>query len=832
MKKLFYCLLFSTIAFADWDADQQTKFNNLPAGTIIAADYDDFSHSDYDGDADYSTVTVSGQSFTEALQVDISSQPWRNDRVNMTITAPVLEQDDVILVSFFAKTISPYEDGLGKIQVRFQRNGEPWTVHVDWPVAITSVWKRYYIPFPIMVWRGYGSEDFPPLPPADGDDDTYGNEEFRFRMLLGFKQTLQIADLTIVNYGKNIDGDLMPASHIDARENSVFIPQTIGTDIQTNLWTPKILADAQFYGKYLPDFGCAGYQFGEKELPTGSDGMTVLNVTDYGAVADDGSDDTVGISNAVAAAENISGPVLLNFPVGTFELNEIIFLKKNDFIVRGKGSGSGGTILHVMRPMKDMIWPQEIIDMKDDIPAYSPFSWIGGVIWIKNDASVPAAKLATVTGSALRGENSVTVDDVSFFSVGKVIQFRYYQDGSSDSIREHVFGCTDSDLPEGFGGSLPPTWSGGPDVWQTLTIKSISGNEVSFKEELNHDVRDSWECQLRDIGYVKEVGFEGFKIQFDFTNYAGHHSEEGYNAVYMNNAINSWIRDVEIVNSDSAILIDDSKNVTVTDVNVTGRGGHYSFKAGSCDDILFKNFNITAKALHSPSFNTYARKTVYCKGVVEVVEFDQHNGMNHQNLLDNIILSNEVRHLWNHGGNDSVRPTHAAFNTSWNLQFYPDQNIPVRCTDVFDGPNSIMIGFSARAATMFKYGPFLYSEGMGNQNNSVPSLYDYQLNHRLKKVFLIDIKTDGTANATISGLSPQVVTSNGTALKVTANSPAGYYFTSWKTNGIIYSLEENLIVSNVLDDIIFVANFDLIPEPYIFINCYLLFIIYYQRKNI
>jgi hypothetical protein len=113
---------------------------------------------------------------------------------------------------------------------------------------------------------------------------------------------------------------------------------------------------------------------------------------------------------------------------------------------------------------------------------------------------------------------------------------------------------------------------------------------------------------------------------------------------------------------------------------------------------------------------------------------DQHNGMNHQNLYDNLTLSGDVRRLWDHGGNSGVRPAHAAYNTSWNLMLEPDQDIPVHATDLLDGPSAYLIGLTTDAPLMFKYGPDVCTECIGEGTLSVPSLYDYQLDERLSLI--------------------------------------------------------------------------------------------------
>lgn len=254
-----------------------------------------------------------------------------------------------------------------------------------------------------------------------------------------------------------------------------------------------------------------------------------------------------------------------------------------------------------------------------------------------------------------------------------------------------------------------------------------------FKEPLNHDIQSGWSGQLKTRAWFPEMGVEGIAIEFPNVHYAGHHIEEGYNGIFIKDGLNCWVRDVKITNSDSGIIIETSKNVTVQNVVIDGRGGHYALMTADSDQVLFRDFQSDTQTCHSLSFNTASRTAVYTHGRVNAVSFDQHNGMNHQNLMEDLDVVGETRDIWVHGGNDSERPTHGAFNTFWNLRFSPAGQVPVQGTSIKDGPNAYMIGLSTDALLMFTYGPDAYTEGLGRRDLAVQSLYDYQLTRRTSK---------------------------------------------------------------------------------------------------
>ena len=86
----------------------------------------------------------------------------------------------------------------------------------------------------------------------------------------------------------------------------------------------------------------------------------IFNVTDYGAVANDNISDKEAIKAAIAAAESGSNGGIIFFPPGRFIVNdanpiesgvaaddpsEVIRISKSNIVIKGSGSGAGGTEL-------------------------------------------------------------------------------------------------------------------------------------------------------------------------------------------------------------------------------------------------------------------------------------------------------------------------------------------------------------------------------------------------------------------------------------------------------------------------------------------------------
>ncbi len=519
-----------------------------------------------------------------------------------------------------------------------------------------------------------------------------------------------------------------------------------------DLSCPKILKEGN--PEYLPDFSYAGYKSGDESIPEPAVDAVYYHVT---ATPDDGVDDTVAILETINAANNddSNSDVIVKFPKGRFILNNIIEIKRSNFILLGEGSGADGTILYVPIPISEMDdRPQEIKDDEakfhadraaNGSPPYSYFSWMGGVIWTSADKGKPYYPNKFIL-SGKRGENSVIVDDENgtddFFKdniEGKTFFIRWYNNGHKDSeMIKHILDDQDVTVGNEYESNNPYIMA-----TQTVTATAINGNVLTIKERLAHDIRPEWvpdedhkfkiafNSYFNDShqgSYLENVGIQGFSILFPESVYKGHHQEDGYNGIYLTELLNSWVKDIKVTNADSGFLNDGLKYVTIEDITVDGRGGHYTASVGDSNYVLVKNFTFNAKALHNPSFNSNSLLNVYSDGFVTEPKFDQHMGMNCQNLFDNIRTESEdVINLFDHGGNSVRGPTAAAFNTFWNIYVESDTTV---LKTIDDAPSARIIGLHGSSVLELDYGPNAFVEKFNEDDLVIKSLYEYQLKKR------------------------------------------------------------------------------------------------------
>jgi uncharacterized repeat protein (TIGR02543 family) len=85
--------------------------------------------------------------------------------------------------------------------------------------------------------------------------------------------------------------------------------------------------------------------------------------------------------------------------------------------------------------------------------------------------------------------------------------------------------------------------------------------------------------------------------------------------------------------------------------------------------------------------------------------------------------------------------------------------------------------------------------------------YPYMFEVRIYDRYSVTFQTDGTAGASLTGTTSQLVSSGGNCTAVTANAPVGYYFVNWTGTGGFTSTDNPVTVTNVTQNMTITANF-------------------------
>lgn len=512
----------------------------------------------------------------------------------------------------------------------------------------------------------------------------------------------------------------------------------------------------------LPDFSYAGYGFGLAPIP--SDTGTIVEVTAYGAIPDDGLDDSQAVLRALAAANKVTGKVTLRFPKGRTQITEILRITRSDIVLDGAGAGQGGSELWFPRPLKIIDKTADYDELRDYLVRekkqqvepehnidylFTEYSWAGGMIFVAPTGSRPVSYDGSkdvrdpvlATGAAGKQfARELTVDDVSKLRVGDVVQLQWFSvDGDKSKILKSLYG--DTDLPIG---SHHWTSPNRPVVVQATRIAAIKGKKVTLGDPLLHDVRADQPAVVAQWQHLTNVGVQNLRLQFPEAPSFGHHLEQGYNGIYMTGVFDGWVQGLVIDRSDSGILTDNAASLTIANVTTTGdRRAHYSVHVGSAHNVLVRDLKVENPVIHPLSVNTRSTRAVFLRPeVMKDAIIDQHSGSNHQNLFDRIVMHIEPKQvkggwgyqLWVGGGAPYWKPGHGLYNTLWNAKLVMPESVPadamVTISSGLEGPGERIVGLHANRKIAVEYKPAPYVEATGQAVGAVPSLYDWQLARR------------------------------------------------------------------------------------------------------
>ncbi|WP_299223576.1 hypothetical protein [uncultured Aquimarina sp.] len=523
----------------------------------------------------------------------------------------------------------------------------------------------------------------------------------------------------------------------------------------------KLLDLVDNKGPFIPDFSYSGYEFGEKEIKTPKNIVT-LYATDFGVEANDGKDDSKALLSVFKKAHKLKEAVLIQLPPGRIILSEILYFERSNIVLNGCGVGKKGTEIFCPRPMMYLNDPEDLKELREYLVKlnkiqkekenniflpFSQYSWSGGMLWTRvPDARVKSYLkkydvvpniLATIS-TTKRGALTFEVDRNTGLKPGNVVEIQWFNEkGKEGTILNELYGDTGLKI-----GSHHWNYPDLPLVRQQAKIEKVSKNSVTIKSPLLLDVIPEYNVRIIKWDHLEEVGIQNFKITFPFSNRIAHHVEQGYNGIYLTRVFNSWVQNIVIENADSGILTEAIANVTIENILTKGdKKGHYTVQMGGVHNVLVKNLSVYNDTMHPLSFNTFSTKSIYsnCE-VFKNPILDQHSGVNHQNLFDKITahldpLENKSYPLFAGGGAWYWKPSHGSYSTFWNIKVNflskLESEGTIKLDGMNDGPNVRVIGVWGNKKIEIDYNPNAYINFTNAKMELIPSLYHYQLAKRL-----------------------------------------------------------------------------------------------------
>ena len=226
-------------------------YAQIPDGGIAIINPDINTYGFYGEDfGSLNTITVSDQSFSEAIAIDINDMPEFPWSIALTFD-PLnsIATSDVMLMSFYARTTSSADaSGNGIIRAVVQEN-TIYTPVLNTEVSISDEWQEYYLPFE--------------------SNQTLNTSQISVTLQLGYpNQTLEIANVQLINYEDTLTLDDLPTNNDDDDDSD--------WPDDENEWPAE----------------------SDPNIPTGGEDLISSNIADYGFYGD-----AFGTTNVVTISD-------------------------------------------------------------------------------------------------------------------------------------------------------------------------------------------------------------------------------------------------------------------------------------------------------------------------------------------------------------------------------------------------------------------------------------------------------------------------------------------------------------------------------------------------
>lgn len=408
----------------------------------------------------------------------------------------------------------------------------------------------------------------------------------------------------------------------------------------------------------LPDFSYAGYHSGDKVIPNVP---VVANVKDYGAVGDGVTDDSQAFIDAIKAVDKGA----IEIPAGRYVLMNRIRLTKGHVVLRGAGSDK--TVF---------VMPKSLLELapKDPFVALGvpKLQYSFGSAFLEIQGRAGGEKVGVVIKPAKRGDRVLVCAEAKQFQVGDYAQLVM---NNAPSLGQHLHAGQEI--------GKDTTRKKNYINWVARVVR-VDGDQITLDRPLRLDLRLEWEPVLHSYhAGVEEVGVEGLTFEFPGVEKKKHLMEEGFNAIQMNGAVNSWIRDVRVVDGDLGIKLSGYsrfctiENVVFVAAKRTGQTGHHAvWLTGGAQDNLVTDFRMETTYVHDLSVEGFANGNVFRKGMGVAMNFDHHRNAPYENLFTDIDVGQGGR-LWHSGGRGDRGPNSAVRTTVWHIRHTGEKLQPV-----------------------------------------------------------------------------------------------------------------------------------------------------------
>ena len=401
----------------------------------------------------------------------------------------------------------------------------------------------------------------------------------------------------------------------------------------------------------LPDYSHAGYALAPSTADTAAD-LEVFDIRTFGGRADDELSDREAIEIAIRAAEAAGGGII-QFPPGRFLLSEEegrsegIVIRADHVVLRGAGSGPGGTELY----MRHRLLPRD--------PS-QPWSTPSLLRFQATATPEGGRTLCRVVERSRRETFVVHVDDVSQVRIGDHVML-YMRNPAA--------------TPDLLAGLEP--W----EIWENAREKGIRMNGerhrvaavedgmLTFAEPIHLDIDPThgWtvrSCPLGTGWGVEDIAFRGDAPE-PFVHHKDAAHDSGWSILQFAYGHLPYVKRCRFVDVSSAVQVAGCYGGTVINCSIEGRRGHLSISSTASYGTLiaFCVDRSTGGAFHGFGVSQSASGTVIYRSRSSERGLDWHGAGPYATLVDASSGG-----LLGNGGNYTNLPNHLQFLTLWNYE--------------------------------------------------------------------------------------------------------------------------------------------------------------------
>jgi len=443
----------------------------------------------------------------------------------------------------------------------------------------------------------------------------------------------------------------------------------------------------------IPNCSYAGYHAGEIPLPGDfvTEGATVANVKDFGAVGDGEHDDTQAILKALHSDKKH-----VYFPEGEYLMTDMIRITQSNKILFGVSPEKSR--IHFKKSLSDILGPF----MKAN-ENYNRWSNHGGLIWIAPGDiwdsgggyiyQLPGPEghdigwinrqfVGSVCCPAERGEDEIKVKlespETEIESSG--LWILEWHETEDYSFAKYLGGHPAYEKYNDWQSAerLKRDWN-----WCVNLLKKEQKNDtvtLKLSQPIRTDILEKWEVKLyKPVGetpYIEEVGISNISLEMEDHRDFIHHLDTGYNGIFFQRSYNCWVDNVTIIDADNSIVLESCKNMTVSDVTLEGRtkrhhGFYFRYNVHDC---MLSGFYVGKVGNEALSIAYRSSGNVFRDGTLVHGRFDSHRGLPFDMIRTNIHIVHNDGHS---GGGAMAGPRNGARVVHWNVKVDSDVSAEV-----------------------------------------------------------------------------------------------------------------------------------------------------------